>query len=57
MLNSIAEKGLSVKHNVKVENCPGRTSGEIIEKLDDFIKDKPFDLVTHVGTNDLTNRR
>ena len=57
MLNGIAEKGLSVKHNVKVENCPGRTSDEIIEKFNDFIKDKPFDLVTHVGTNDLTNRR
>ena len=57
MRNGIAEKGLNVKHNVKVENCPGRTSDERIEKLDDFIKDKPFDLVIHVGTNDLTNRR
>ena len=44
-----------VKHNVKVESCPGRMSDKISEKLDDFIKDKPYDLVIHIGTSDLTN--
>ena len=46
---------VSVKNDRKVENCPGRMTGKIIEKLDNFIKDKPHDLVTHIGTSDLTN--
>ena len=49
------EKGLSRAHNVKVTNFPGGTSDKIVKKLDDLIKDKPNDLVIHIGTNDLTN--
>ena len=40
---------------MKVENCPGRMSDKIIERLDDFIKDKPYDPLIHIGTSDLTN--
>ena len=36
-------------------NFPGRTNEEILEKLDDIIKEQPGDLIVHVGTNDLTN--
>ena len=40
---------------MNVENCPGRMSDKIIERLDDFIKDKPYDPLIHIGTSDLTN--
>ena len=54
MLNGISEKGLSRAHNVKVTNFPGDTSDKIVEKFDELIKDKPDDLVIHIGTNNLT---
>ena len=55
MVNGISEKGLSVNHKVKIVNFPGGTSEKILEKLDVIIKEKPDDLVVHVGTNDITN--
>ena len=55
MVNGISEKGLSVNHKVKIVNFPRGTSEKILEKLDDIIKEKPDDLVVHVGTNNITN--
>ena len=55
IVNGISEKGLSVKHKVKIVNFPGGTSEKILKKLDDIIKEKPDDLINHVGTNDITN--
>ena len=55
MVNGISEKGLSVNHKVKIVNFPGGTSKKILEKLDVIIKEKPDDLIVHVGTNDITN--
>ena len=59
MVNDISEKGLSVNHKVKV-NFPGGTSEngtseKILGKLDIIIKEKPDDLIVHVGTNDITS--
>ena len=54
MVNDISEKGLSVNHKVKV-NFPGGTSEKILGKLDVKIKEKPDDLIVHVGTNDITS--
>ena len=36
-------------------NSLGGTSEKILEKLDDIIKEKPGDLIVHVGTNDVAN--
>ena len=55
MLSGISEKYLSRTHKVKVTNFPGGATDEIVEKLDNIIKDKPDDLVIHIGTNDLMN--
>ena len=55
MLNGISEKYLSRTHKVNVTNFPGGATDEIVEKLDNIIKDKPDDLVIHIGTNDLMN--
>ena len=55
MVNGISEKRLSFNHKVKIVNSPGGTSEKILEKLDVIIKEKPDDLVVHVGTNDITN--
>ena len=54
MVNGISEKGLSVNHKIKIINFPGGTSEKILEKLDVIIKEKPDDLIVHVGTN-ITN--
>ena len=53
-LNGIYEKGLSKNHTVKVNNIPGGTSDVILDKLDDFLKNKPDGLIIHAGTNDIT---
>ena len=55
MVNGISGKGINVNHQVKIVNFPGGTSKKILEKLDVIIKEKPDDLIVHVGTNDITN--
>ena len=55
MVNGVNDKGLSKSYNVKVKNCPGATSEDILDKIDDLLKVKPDCLLVHVGTNDLTN--
>ena len=54
MVNGFSEKGLSVNYKGKIVNFPGGTSEKILEKLDVIIKEKPDDLIVHVGTNDVT---
>ena len=54
MVNGISEKGLSVNHKVKILNFLGGISEKILDKLDVIIKEKPDDLVVHVGTNNFT---
>ena len=51
----ISEKGLSVNHKVKIVNFIGGTREKILEKLDVIIKEKPDDLIVHVGTNGIAN--
>ena len=53
LLNGINEKGLSKNHSVKVNNIPGGTSDVILDKFDDFLKNKPDGLIVHAGTNDI----
>ena len=55
MVNGISEKRLSFNHKVKIVNSAGGTSEKILEKLDVIIKEKPDDLIVHVGTSDITN--
>ena len=52
LVNGISEKGLSVNHKVKIVNFSGE---KVLEQLDDIIKEKPDNLIGHVGTNDITN--
>ena len=56
MLARISGTGLSKKHNVSVSSFSCGTSEKIIQNVDDLLKNKPEDLVIHVGTNDITNR-
>ena len=41
LLNSIHEKGLSKNHRVKVNNILAGTRDTIVDKLDDFLENKP----------------
>ena len=41
MVSDICEKGVSVNDKVKILNFPGGASENILEKLDDIIKEKP----------------
>ena len=54
LLNGINVKGLSKNHSVKVNNIPGGTSDVILDKLDDFLKNKSDGLIVSAGTNDIT---
>ena len=54
MVNGISEKRLSFNRKVKIVNSPGGTSEKILEKLDVIIKEKPDNLIVHVGTKDVT---
>ena len=54
LLNGINEKGLSKNHSVKVNDIPGGTSDAILDKLEDFLKNKPDGLIVHAGRNDIT---
>ena len=55
MSTGISGKSLSKKHNVSVTSFSGGTSEKIIQNVHDLLKDKPDDIVIHVGTNDITN--
>ena len=56
LLNSINEKSLSKKRNVKIANKPGATSERLsLEELGNLIKYQLERVIIHVGTNDLTN--
>ena len=57
LLNGIHEKGLSKNHSVKVNKIPGGTSEAILDKLDDFLKNKPDGLTVRAGTNDITKEK
>ena len=37
-----------------MNNVPGGTSDAILDKLDDFLKNKPDGLIVHAGTNNIT---
>ena len=50
MGNGFSEKSFSVNHKVNIVNFPGVTSEKLLEKLDVIIKEKPDDLIAHVGT-------
>ena len=52
MLTGISKKGLSKKHNVSVTSFSGGTNEKIIQNIDDLLKNKPDDIVIHVGTYD-----
>ena len=54
IVNGISEKGLRVNHNLTIVDFPGSTNEKILEKLDGIIKEKPDNLIVHVGTNDTT---
>ena len=54
MLTGISGKGLSKKHNVLVTNFSGCTSEKIRQNVYDLLKNKPADIVIHVGTNGIT---
>ena len=54
LMNGINEKGLSKSHSVKVNNIPCGTSDVILDKLEDFLKNKPDGLIVHAGKNDIT---
>ena len=55
MINDISEKGIKVNHKVNIVKFSGGSSEKILEILDDMIKEKPEDLIVHVGTNHITN--
>ena len=55
MPTGISGKSLSKKHNVSVTSFSGGTSEKNIQNVDDLLKDKPDDIVIHVGTNGITN--
>ena len=48
-------KVLVFNHKVKIVNFLCGTSEKILEKLFVIIKEKPDDLIVHVGTNNITN--
>ena len=55
VLTGISGKDLSKKHNVSVTSFSGGTSEKITQNFDNLLKNKPDDIVIHVGTNDITN--
>ena len=52
-LNGIHEKGLRKNHIVKVNNIPAGTNDTILDKIDEFLENKPDGLIVHAGTNDI----
>lgn len=55
MPTGISGKGFSKKHNVSMTGFSGGTSKNTIQNTDDLLKTKPDVIVTHAGTNDITN--
>ena len=55
LINGISEKSISVNQKVKIVDFSGGTNEQILEKLDDIIKEHSDDLIVYVGTNGLTN--
>ena len=55
MPTGISGKGSSKKHNVSMTGFSGGTSKNTIQNTDDLLKTKPDVIVTHAGTNDITN--
>ena len=55
LINGISEKSISVNQKVKIVDFSGGTNEQILEKLDDIIKEHSDYLIVHVGTNGLTN--
>ena len=56
MLNGINERGLSKYQNVKIQNFPGSTTEIILDKVETLVTEKPDCIITHAGTNNITNR-
>ena len=54
LLDGINEKGFSKNHSVKANNIPEGTSDAILDKLDNFLKNKPDGLIVHAVTNGIT---
>ena len=54
MLTGISGNGFSKKH-VSVTGFSGGTSKNTIQNTDGLLKTKPEVIVTHAGTNDITN--
>ena len=52
LVADISEKSFSVNHKVKILNFTGEN---VLEKLENIIKENPDNLIGHVGTNDITN--
>ena len=50
----LMKKDCQKYHSVKVNNIPGGTSDIILDKVDNFLKNKPDGLIVHAGTNDIT---
>ena len=57
LLNGIHEKVLSKNHSVKGNNIPGGKTDAILDKLDDFLRNKPDGLIVHAGMNDISKRK
>ena len=53
MVNGVSRKSLSKKYKVKVVNFPSETSDKILDHLEKIIREKPDDVIVHVGTNNL----
>ena len=55
MLNGVHEKIISKAHNVKDKLYPGAASDDILDKVDDLVKNKPDCLFIHATTNAIVN--
>ena len=55
MLNNINSRGLSKSKNVEVLRCPGATSSDTVDKIDDVLDDIPKFVIVHLGTDEITS--
>jgi lysophospholipase L1-like esterase len=56
MLNGVAEKGLRRDHFFRVRAHPGFTSEDMVEAITPYARQRPDNIVLHIGTNDLTKK-